>query len=113
MVNYLESTTKEEDVLEALSNLGKSKIRLAIVDLLISSERPLTVREIADNLKVNTNTVSVILYHLNKLSIVERVQRGSYRIKVSTLLKALLPIITSDFFRRFVAEYRSKLKKGY
>ncbi|MGQ4892335.1 MAG: ArsR/SmtB family transcription factor [Candidatus Njordarchaeia archaeon] len=109
----MKDSSKEEDVLEALSNLGKSRIRLAIVDLLISSERPLTVREIAEKLKANTNTVSVILHHLNKQNIVERVQRGSYRIKVTTLLKALLPLITSDFFRRFVIEYKSKFKKSY
>lgn len=98
------------DVIEAISNLGKSRIRLAIVDLLLSSDHPLTVKEIAAKLKTNPNTVSVALHYLAKQKIVDRVHRGSYIVKVNTILRAILPVITSDFFKQFLREYRSKLK---
>ena len=104
--------SEEGDILEALFNLGKSKVKLAIVDLLLSMDRPLTVKEIATILNINTNTVSVTLHYLNKQKIVDRVQRGSYRVKVNALLRAILPIITSDIFKQFIREYKNKLGKG-
>ncbi len=104
--------SEEVDILEALFNLCKSKVKLAIVDLLLSVDRPLTVKEISSLLKINANTVSVTLHYLNKQNIVDRVQRGSYRVKVNTLLRAILPIITSDIFKQFIREYKSKLGGG-
>lgn len=99
----------EEDTLEALVSLSRSRTRLAIVDLLLKEGHPLTVKEISNKLKISISAISVALHHLSKAKIIERIQRGLYFVNSNAILRAILPLVTNDVFKRLLRSYKELL----
>ncbi|NIQ05407.1 MAG: ArsR family transcriptional regulator [Candidatus Korarchaeota archaeon] len=100
-----------EKILEDIVSLRRAKTRLAILDLLLKKGKTLKVSEIAKNLRISKGAVSVGLHYLYEDDLVIRVKRGYYKANIPRILRAVLPLITSDLFLDLLNEYREKIRE--
>lgn len=99
------------EILEDLISLRRANTRLAILDLLLKEGKTLKLSEIAKNLSISKGAVSVALHYLKEDGLVIRAKRGYYKANSDRILRAILPLVTSDFFLEIVKEYREKIRE--
>ena len=98
-----------DESLKALLQLKRSGTRIQVLDLLITSDTPMSSSDLAQKLNLTENAVNVALHHLTKNRLVERVDRGLYDLNTKTFCKALLAIILSSDFSKQARNYNKIL----
>ncbi|MBD3193135.1 MAG: ArsR family transcriptional regulator [Candidatus Heimdallarchaeota archaeon] len=96
---------KVDKSLKSMLQLKRSETRLQVLDLLMSSEEPMTSSDLASKLNTTENAINVALHYLTKAKLVQRVERGVYDLNVKTFCKALLAIILSADFSKLARKY--------
>ena len=88
------------EVSEGLWSLRRSTTQRRVLMCLIRHDRPMATKEIAEELNLTENAVSIALMHLRRKGLVERVSKGTYRYNLGAVLAPILETYLSEGGRR-------------
>ncbi len=90
----------ETNVSKSLWSLRRSTTQRRVLMCLIRHDRPMATKEIAKELNLTENAVSIALMHLRRKGLVERVSKGMYRYNLGAILAPILETYLSESERR-------------
>jgi len=90
----------EADVSEGLRSLRRSTTQRRVLMCLIRRGRPMATKEIAKELNLTENAVSIALMHLRRKGLVERVSKGMYTYNLGAILAPIIETYLSSEGRR-------------
>ncbi len=86
----------EAEVSEGLRSLRRSKTQRRVLMCLIRHGRPMATKEIARELNLTENAVSIALMHLKRKGLVEKVSKGVYTYNLGAILAPIVEVYLSS-----------------